>query len=201
MASQLDIYNGSLVKLAKAPTLTDAATAARQSTFGQALAAAWPIVMPEQLRRYKWNFASARAQVPADTSTPTFGWTGAFQMPADPPCYRVWDVNYCKGKPPVPFVVEGKLILCNEPAPLNVRYIAKIFDVTLFDAQFARVLTLELAAYCCVAITGSSDLAAGLQREAKRIVDEAQSMDSEEGEEEPDDSLGDWQSWRLTMGN
>lgn len=202
MASQLQILNGALVRLGKTPNLTNAATAARQSTFGQDLVAAWPIVLRAELRKFPYNFARARANVAADTTAPAFGWSYRYPLPAEPRCLRVWDLN--PGNPDWPtrpgkdFVVEGAFILTNRTAPLQVRYIADVQDATDFDEAFAKVMTVALAAFCAIKITGSSELAETLRKEAATELGLVQSIDSQEGDDDDGvaEQSGDFRSFR-----
>lgn len=205
MTTQLEIYNAALVRLAKAPNLVNAATAAKQNANGQNLAAAWPIVLKAQLRRYPWNFARARAILAADTTAPDFGWSYRYLLPQSPRWARVWDIDDPRQRAwwpcgdTVRFIVEGGYLLTNRPGPLKVRGIAEILDATAFDGLFTEIMTIELAAFCCLTVTGSPELQQNLMKEGKLKLEEAQSIDSIEGDDEDaddPDEPGDLRSFR-----
>lgn len=149
------------------------------------------------LRRHPWNFALARASLPALADAPAFGWARAFQLPAD--ALRVLplaDLGGFNGRE-VPFEVEGRSILTNAGAPLRIRYIARVEDDTLFDPIFREALTLALAVKGASLITGKQSYAERLRAMAQEATLAAQMIDGLEGT--PEGALDqDWVEGRFT---
>ena len=85
----------------------------------------------------------ARASLAKRTTSPVFGYDDEYQLPTD--CLRVVEVPESR----LPWVVEGRKLLSDEGAPLNIRYIRREedpnqYDPLLFSAIAAR-LALEMA--------------------------------------------------------
>ena len=53
------------------------------------------------------------------------------------------------------FCIEGRKILTNLGAPLNVQYVTRVTDPTLFSAPFYRALGCRLAVDLCESLTQS----------------------------------------------
>jgi hypothetical protein len=97
-----------------------------------------------------------RAQLPALSTAPAFGWKLAYQLPSD--FLRLvelgqWWVLY---QPDVElFEIEGRTILTDESAPLKIRYVANITNAGLFPPVFAEALACRLAAEAAEDLTQS----------------------------------------------
>lgn len=117
----------------------------------------------DELRRARWRFAKRRVTLPALAAAPPFGYGIAYQLPAD--ClrvdvvgpylvgdnladYRTWDSR--------PYVIEGRSILTDLPAPLRLEYGARVVDPTQFDSCFVEALACRIAYEIAEAITGSA---------------------------------------------
>jgi hypothetical protein len=130
------------------------------------------------LRDHDWNFAVRRAALTALDSPPPFGFSAAYQLPAD--CLRVLAIN---GQPAgvrgTQWEVEGRTVLINADAA-HLRYIADADDVTQWDSIFASYFGYRLAA--AVAPSFRIDPQAGLQLEqmAAAVRSSAQEADNVE---------------------
>lgn len=194
MATQIDIYNGAAIHLGKDPLFTDIAKAPTQNPTGQALHAAWPIVLEASLRRHYWGCARGRQKVAAAELVPAFGWTTSYELPSD--CLRAWDVNFQPGVQREPFAREGDYLLANTTGPINLRYIKRVLDVPKLDAELIEYLTLRLAAFVALKVTGSAQLKERLEEEASTKLREARTHDAQEGDAAEDDEPGDLLSYR-----
>jgi hypothetical protein len=124
----------------------------------------WDTVRRAELRRHPWSFAMKRAALPALSSPPAWGYSTAFQLPAD--FLRVVQVNDFYVSPSEtdyrtmddsPYAIEGGTLLASFPAPLKVRYVADIADPGAFDAMFVEALAAKLAYEACEGITQANE--------------------------------------------
>jgi hypothetical protein len=90
------------------------------------------------LRAHPWNFAVRRSSLAALDAAPPFGYARKFVLPSD--FVRAHQVvgDY-------PYVVEGRNILSDAPAPLLLIYIADVTDANEMDASFRAALSAKIA--------------------------------------------------------
>jgi len=128
------------------------------------------------LQSYNWNFATKMAILAADNTPPIFQRNNAFPLPAD----------WLRTLRPFPewntlmldWIVQvgddGALrIYTNDPAPLNLRYIAKVYDVTKFSPLFTRALQFRLAGDIAEKLTQSNTKKTELYQQADATITEA----------------------------
>ena len=91
---------------------------------------------------HPWNFALERAQLNEATPKPVFGYERKFKLP--PECLR-WlppgqgDYDWFLGEE------EGGFILSDARAPLNIRFIKDVEDVSAWPAHFQIFMGYQLA--------------------------------------------------------
>lgn len=190
--SKTEICNLALDYLDEAPiTDFDTDTSARVRFLRRNF---WPVAWG-LMRKHPWNFAMRRVQLAAAGTAPLFGWTYAYDFPAN--CLRILPLT-CDGTnnaDPVDYKVEGTQILTNMPAPLNVQYLYRIDDTHgggtgAFDQQFVDVLAATLAQRIAHFVTGKQSYVQLLGQMASGLLQEAQMIDALEGS--PDDPIDDF---------
>lgn len=137
-ASETRIANRALTLLGSGKrilALDDAAPEAKT------LLALWPDARDATLAEHPWNFAIARAALPALAAPPAFGYARAFALPLD--CLR-WLPPRRPYRPQIE--QEGAVLLSNAEPPLAIRYVARVEDVQLWSPGFADALAYRLAA-------------------------------------------------------
>lgn len=153
MASTTQIYNLALTKIGAA-RITDPGDEAKAA---QSLSAVYEITRKNELAIHPWTFAMTRAQLPALTALPPFGWSRAYRLPTD--CLRLVEVGqfYVLYQQDIKlFEIEGQTIVCDEASPLDIRYIADVTNPGLFSAPFVEALACKLAAVVAEDITQNS---------------------------------------------
>lgn len=135
------------------------------------------------LRSYPWNCAMRRAQLPALATAPAFGYARAFQLPQGPVpeyCLRVLNIN---GEPEhdIDYRIEGRTIVTDEAAPLELVYIARIEDPTQFDPLLDDVIAARLAADIAFSLVANATLVAELRDAYAQKMTEARMIDAREG--------------------
>lgn len=151
---QVAIANRALTKLgaARIIALDD------DSQASNTLDSMFDIVRDAELRANLWHFSKARAELPALSDPPLFGFRYQYQLPAD--FLRLIQVNDARTNPNPTvdgwYSVEGGRILIDQPAPLRIRYVRRVEDPTLFDALFVEAFACRLAAECVETLTQSN---------------------------------------------
>jgi hypothetical protein len=147
MSSETTICNLALAKLGEGhlETLDDDSTVALQCKL------MYPTLRDAVLEDHTWRFALARATLAPLAAAPDWGWAYKFVLPTDPYCLRPVEIadDY-----DTPWEQEGRYLLCDS-ASVQLRYIARVTDVSQFTAQFTDCLAERLAAELGYFVTGA----------------------------------------------
>ena len=127
------------------------------------------------MRAYDWNFAAARASLPALAEAPAFGFAHAYQLPGD--CLFVREVE---GDDACAWTVERGRLLTDLGAPLNVTYTRAETNPASFDALFTETLAARIAADVAVSLTESTGKAQALWQVYQSKLAEARRRDAQE---------------------
>jgi hypothetical protein len=155
MTDQVGIVNLALTKIgAKAISSMDG-----DSDSARTASIVYEAVRDAELQANPWKFALRRASLAASSNTPAFGYDLQYIVPAD--FLRLYEIN----EYPVMFPVEtpffaieshendGKVIVTNETAPLEIRYIAKITSEAAYDPLFVMAFACALGVTLCDRLT------------------------------------------------
>jgi len=188
VSTELEICNTALILLGVEPvsSLADNVKAARYCT------AIYSRIRDQLIASHYWNFAMKRAALVDSGTSPEFGFTYAYNLPAD--YLRVRSLNEN-----VEFKVEnGKLITDLSDAKLE--YIYKVTDTSKFTQFFEEALIYKLAASLAFPLVQGITLATNLHDLAERKLRDARSFDGQEG---TSDLLQDdeWLNARTTSFN
>ena len=130
------------------------------------------------LRAAPWNFAEARASLPKLAAAPAWGYDNQYQLPTD--CLFAREIEDGEELNLV-WKVEGRKILTDEGAPLNILYTARIEDPNEWDVLFIAALGARLAFETAEQITKSAGLKKVLWDTYIRVYVEATGIDGQEG--------------------
>lgn len=158
MASRVDICNLALTALdaGSITALTD------NSKGAVTMSRIYSVVRDAALADQNWNFARQRFNPALLSSTPLWGYSNEYQLPAN--CLRLVTVRELDvGVPSLgarystdygaPYAVEGGKLLCNYADVLNCAGIFRIENEAIFDALFIPYLAYSLAEYAHDALT------------------------------------------------
>jgi hypothetical protein len=129
----------------------------------------------EVLRSHPWNFAVARKEIAALSSTPVYEYENEFQLPSD--IIRILDFEDSDG---YKYKIEGKKILSNASI-MKIKYIKKVEDESEFDSSFAEVLAFRLAAELAYPLVQSVNLSQNMYRLYENALLNAKTFDGQEG--------------------
>lgn len=188
MPSKTEIANRALTKIgsARIMSLLD------DSKPASVLNSMFDMVLDAELRRYHWRFAIKRDSIPALATEPAWGYSYAYQLPAD--FLALVQVNdfYVRGlKQKAPWSVEGGQILADFSAPLKIRYVSRVTNIELLDPLFIEVLACKLAYESAEMLTQSGQKVQRAERDYSFAVSEAVRQDAIQL---PPDELP-WGSW------
>lgn len=186
MASVVGMCNRALQRLgaARITSLSD------DSKNARACNAAYEPVRDALLRKYRWSFAITRVQLAADATAPAFGPSNSFSLPSD--CLRFLPPNDSG----IDWIQEGRAILTDDSAPLDVRYIKQVTDPNEMHADFREVLALQMAAAMCEEITQSNTKMDSIKDDIRTAMREAKQANAYE--QAPDDPPEDtWLAVRI----
>ena len=125
------------------------------------------------LRDHPWNFAVKRASLAANTTAPEYEYTNAFDFPDA--TLRILDVETAEE-----WAVEGRQIVTDAAAPLQIVYIERVTDPNLFDSKFIEAYSLRLAADIAYDITASQTVATNAETKFNSSLQEARLVDAQE---------------------
>ena len=133
------------------------------------------------LDEHSWNFARKRAQLAASSTEPVWGPANAYPFPDD--CLRPFFVNEedeFSGR----WKVEGRTIVTDLEAPLEVLYISRVTDPNLMTPRFRELLAIYLGWQWAEPITGSGPKSEELELKYADSLSKARSRDGREGIQE-----------------
>lgn len=153
MASEVDIANRALQKLGaeRIVSLTQDSENARACNL------AYSIVRDAELRNHPWNFAIKRAQLAVDATAPAFGPANSYTLPSD--CLRLLPPDVSDNFNTHDWQIEGRKILTDDAAPLQIRYVCRVTDTAQYDSLFIEALSCALAQELCEQLTQSNSKA------------------------------------------
>jgi hypothetical protein len=152
--------------------------AAESSQRGRVVRKFFGSVRDASIRRYPWNFASARALLPAMSAAPAFGFQYQYAQPQD--CLRVLEVNECDARDGS-WKVEARAILTDFASPIRVRFLRRETSVALWDPQFRLAFAYSLAAAIAPELAKDSKIVDNLSQQAQRAFLDAFPSDAVEG--------------------
>jgi hypothetical protein len=125
---------------------------------GRVIGLQYEVVRDSLLRSHPWDFAIERVELSREVDGPLFGWGYSFPLPSD--CLRVIEFNAVDAdKCSKSFGVEGDRLVTNSTSA-RIAYVKRVTDPSRFDAIFTD---------------------ASMEKEAKRRINEARFVDSNQG--------------------
>lgn len=123
-----------------------------QTPAEKAYAKWYDICRQDLLKTMMPNFALSRVLCAQLSTTPTFGWSYAYQYPTN--CLKALGIGEVAEKENN-YAIEGRKILSDEDYEdgVELRYIKDETDVSKFSPEFIMLLSWALAYNCCVEIT------------------------------------------------
>ncbi len=170
MPSVVDIVNRALVSLGATP-ITVLGTGGKASAQAAAI---WPQVRDQVLRSHPWNAITTRVKLAALAEAPAFEYLLQYELPGD--CLRVYAVND-EIWPSEGWTVEGRRILTNQPAPIEVIYLRREEDSNKYDPGLVSALAAQLAVELAPALSALPEVVERCREQAREALLEARRID------------------------
>jgi hypothetical protein len=182
MTSAVQICSNALAMLGKSPI----ASFTEGTDRAQYCANLWPMVRDDMLRKHFWNCAMRRVLLSPLNTPPAFGYSAAFQLPAD--FLRLYEVGNASqyGNRTPDFALENRTILANATA-LPLRYVWRNENPDDWDAGLVAAATAGMAAVLAYPITQSAALGEAMAGKAEKALRESKAID---GAENPSETFG-----------
>lgn len=145
MASQVDIMNRALDRLGQRPV----SDPEENTKTARLLNGMFPEVRDAVLRAHPWNFAVIRIALAEETTTPVWGFLAQYVKPGD--MLRLIEIENNPN-----YKIEGERILTDTATAINIKYISRITDTTLYDNLFVEALAAKLAYEAAEGLTQSN---------------------------------------------
>lgn len=153
MTSQVQICNLALSRLGASTitALTDNTTEAKLcNTF-------FTDIADEVMIEGSWPCTIKRTGLARTTNTPSFGFTYEYQLPVDPFCLKVLQIDEdIPGS--IDYRIEGDKLLTDE-STVKIRYIARLTDTEDWDTFLRRAFISRLASELAYPLTGEESKA------------------------------------------
>lgn len=142
----------------------------------------------ETLAMANWTCASKRIEIPADAETPAYGFANQYLKPAD--FVRLVKINGVgRG---IEWTIEGRYILCDLAAPLQVKYVFDLEDTSQYDDYLVQTMALTLASYISPKLDQSRTRTSDLLERAEAKAKAAKNVDTS-GNSPQELEPGSWQ--------
>jgi hypothetical protein len=131
----------------------------------------------EALQCARWGCAKTQAALSKLATAPLYKWRAAYQLPAD--FIRLIEIEGEDAWTPKEYFDRqgNKLLIgrgCDEdedmPDSINIEYIRREEDTTIYDPLLVECMAMLLAMKCARALTGSDSKQAELRREFEQVV-------------------------------
>ena len=188
MSSVVDVCNSALQKLGadRIASLSD------NNKNARAVNNAYARLRDKLLRQKAWGFAIKRAELAASSTDPLFGPAKQYPIPSD--FLRLLAPDKEANLNSLDWRIErgpaGRVIVTEDGAPLQIRYVSQVTDPNEMDALFLELWAVELALDICQEITGSNTKKEALREDRKLIMSEAKQVNAFESTaaEPPEDT-------------
>lgn len=177
MATKITIANNALALLGDDP-ISDFSEGTTRSALVRDM---YENVRDSVLRMLFWNCAIKRINMSPETSSPAFGFTYQYQLPAD--WVRTKSISAMRDV--FDYRIEGRKILTDLES-IQLTYVYRNDDPSTYDAGLIDVLTFSLAAALAYPITKSTTQAQYMEQKAGAALRSAKSSDAQ------DDVQRDW---------
>lgn len=144
-----------------------------------ACAAIYDIVVEEVISSVAWSSATKRVALARTTTTPVFGFTYEYQLPVDPKCLRVLEIDTDR-QDPVEYRIEGDKLVCDETT-VNIKYLAAISSAADLGPYITKCVISRLAWELSYSFTGVASLSQTLEARYERDLEMQSAADAIQG--------------------
>lgn len=166
-SSEIEICNQGLVMIGANPIASfdeNTKTAVAARIF-------YSLSRDEVLRAHPWNFAIKRVHLSPLSDAPAYGYSAAFQLPAN--WLRTLEISEEE------YNHEGGRLLCNSSG-IDLRYVARVTDITIYDSLFTVALSCLLASKMAPSLSGNASMQQTMWQMYTAQLAQARAIDAQE---------------------
>lgn len=172
MASSTQIVNMALLKVGHAPLTS---LELDESEVAVSARVVYDLALEDMLGSHPWNFSNVRVSVPELVYTQVgTAWVHAYQLPSD--CLRVHSIEPHGAE----FEVNGRVLLCNQGAPLVMTYMRKVTDTSEFSPMFTMAFVYRLAMEFSTTLSARDTHTSNFTQQYFSKLQEAKTFDGQE---------------------
>jgi hypothetical protein len=175
MSSKVQLCNLALARLgaARITSLSDNTNEAKLCNL------MFDDIAEEVMSEGAWSSTVSRASLALTANTPAYGYTYEFQLPTDPFCLRVLEINDLTSGD-YDYRIEGDKLLANINT-MKIRYIGRITDTQSYDPMLKRAVVSRLAAELAYPITGNLQTSKAMQELYQFHIADGLAVDGTQG--------------------
>ncbi len=171
--TDVSIFNMGLSKIGHEVRISEIGEASRAGEQAELIYAQ---IRDELLQSHPWNFSIGRKSLSRDATNPEFEYNYQYLLPAD--CLRAIKLYDSSEAFKIESNDDGETRLLTNASSVNLIYIRRITNPTLFSPLFVATLVLKLAMSLQEVITGSVKVDSA---EFEKTFREAKRRDGQEG--------------------
>lgn len=187
MESQTAVVNKALILIG----VDEIISIDENSTPARKAKVLWPGTRDAVMRSHPWKCCTFRATLAQATETPVWGYSYQYQLPTNPYCLRVLQMEALD----YIWTVQGRYLLTDE-GTANILYVGRVEDVPSWDALLKDAIAARLAAELAFPLAGSSSLRETMFEFYKKLLAEARSVSAMEASA-PVTEANDWLDSRI----
>lgn len=172
MATKIQVYRLAATAVGASSNITSPDD---DRPVAKAISAVWDLQRRKAIRDGSWNFAMTRDSLPALDAAPKHTYAYAYQEPAG--LVRLIEVY---GLARSDYQRESKKILCNQAAPLDIRYLRDVTEPAEWDDDFAEAFALRIACKIGRKIAGSAFDREATWKDYQDAIDATKAVDAME---------------------
>lgn len=142
--------------------------------------------LDELIEEHPWNCAVQRRVLTPLSTTPDFDWDYEYQLPINPKCLQVLEVNGER----TGYEIAGDYLLTDDDS-VNLKYIGKVDDETKLSVLQARALAALIASKIAYRLLGSRQAMTDMHALYVDLLAEAIARDAQEVDEVWPDAADD----------
>ncbi len=175
MSSKVEIANLALSELgaSRIASFTDN-TVSAQEVFAR-----FELVAEMVMSMGAWPSVKRRANLAQLDETPDFGFSYVYQLPTNPKCLRILQLNECR-LGDINYVIEADKLLCNETT-VGIVYLAKLEDSEKYDVYLKKAIINALKASMAYKFLGQANVAKDLIQQMNLEVEQLLSKATSQG--------------------
>ena len=129
------------------------------------------------LREARPLCATFRAALAQSSTKPVYGWDYAYQLPTDPYCLSVIEIDASADS--TKWTIEGRQLLTDEHKA-KIKFIGRMTDTSKLDAVLVTAVAMRLAAETCYALTQNASKEDRMWIKADEALEKAMIADGAE---------------------